>query len=287
MRYGIAIIALGHELYGSCAFNLALSLKVWEPNLRIAILHDGRATAHLTEQEMAMFTDQIMVPEDMYVVDGKPEYQRAKVCLDLLSPYDETMYMDADNIWFDRPVSWLYGEVCHTDFHIQQNGAYNFETQKRTDARYTYWWDKPRDVCIYWGINTLPQTISGWFFFKKSSAATQIFQAARVAYDDSLAPCIPWAGGRPDEYCFNVALGKIGNKQSDRHVFYFDKLHGQQPPAEVYRRYWGLATGGAATERQWAEIYDRLVNKYSLRLGITTRRYHIDKRRVIKARRDS
>jgi hypothetical protein len=260
---------------------------VYDPNVQIALLHDAAAVAHLTEQERSYFNHFITVPPEMYNVPGysTPQYQRVKLCIDLLTPFEETMYMDADNIWFDRPVAWLYGEVCHDEFHISVNGYYDAATGKRTNPSYTYWWNNLGDVCNYWGITgRLVQTVSGWLFFRNGAHATKIFELARKAYDDMNAPCMSWGGGKPDEYCFNVALGLVNHDQPERHVFYFTKLHGHMEAERIYRTYWGLANGGAIVDSNVVILYNRLANKYCTRKGITTRRYHVDKANVIPNR---
>lgn len=289
MKHGIVIIALGYELYGSCAYNLALTIKAYDPLINICIIHDNNAIKHLTPQELSFFDKLIEADKNDYTIRGKKEYQRLKVCVDIYSPYDLTLYMDADNAWFPgKKVSWFFGELLGREFVIGQNGYYDIALKKISRLNYTFWAadSEPETMVKYHELtNNIPQTVSGLFAFKKSSATKKIFEEARKVYDDPKAPCMPWAGGKPDEYCFNVALSKAGFQQEDKHIFFFKNINGSLRENEVYQYYWGIATGGTPVPKEVATLYNRIVNKCSHKLGIESRHYHKDKQDFIPERK--
>lgn len=286
MRYGVVIIALGYPLYGNSAYNLALSLKTSCKDVEIALVYEPKTISKLSERELTYFDKFVKMPESWYTVDGKKQYQRAKLCVNLITNklgWDYTIYMDADNIWLDKPVSWLFGQLHKKDFFIGYNGHYNAITKKQNNIGYTYWGD-PKTICNYHSIKTLPQTVSGFFFFKNGESANELFADARAIYDDSKAPTIEWANGKPDEYCINVALGKIAYNQENFHVFYFDKINGSISEQLIQSNYWGLATGGNQVSSKLIHLYNRLVDKYCYQNDIKTRHFHIDKKDVITER---
>jgi hypothetical protein len=290
MKYGIVIIALGYPLYGNCAFNLALSIKNKCPDVEIALVYEDLSISKLSERELGFFDLFVKLDEKHYTVNGKKQYQRAKLCLDIITNklgWSHTVYMDADNLWLDRPFDWLFGELVKRDFYIGYNGEYNAVTHQKTSINYTYWpRTNEKEICRYHGIkNTLPQTVSGFVYFKNGEKANEIFKKARGVYDDPNAPTITWAGGKPDEYCMNVALGLIDYKQDKAHIFYFDKINNTIPDETIGKKYWGFATGGNAVSPKLVHLFNRTVNDLCIANNIPTRHYHVDKKDIIEERK--
>ena len=87
MKHGIIIIALGYPLYGNTAFNLALSIKskCKDVPIALAIEEDNLSISDLTEREVGFFDHYLTVPAKHYTVNGKKEYQRSKLCLDIMA----------------------------------------------------------------------------------------------------------------------------------------------------------------------------------------------------------
>jgi hypothetical protein len=127
MEFGVCIIALGYELYGTSALNLAISLKIHEPNLKIALLCEPSSIKHLNEKELSYFDYLINVPPKEF---ENKNYFRVKLLLNELSPFQKTIYLDADNIFTDKKISWLYGEVSGHQFFIGKNGQYDYIGRK-------------------------------------------------------------------------------------------------------------------------------------------------------------
>lgn len=279
MRYGILILALGYDVYGSCAYNLALSLKANDPHVRVCILHDGLSIKHLSEKELSVFDIKTQIANDDFIIGSIRHYFRAKLLLNKYSPFEYTIYMDADNIWLpDKKPSWLLGEIINNDFLIGSNGEYDVNTQKSSASNKYPFWGDPLEVAKYWGIKGfLPQTVSGFMAFRKGTETDKIFALALNAYDDEKAPGKVWVNGKSDEYCFNVAMGILGIKQGKISVFYFDRLDGDKSPEDIYKNYWGIATGGNKVSHNVVILYNRLVNKYSIMKGMESRHYHKDK----------
>lgn len=287
MTKGVCIIALGYQLYGESAYNLALSLKAFDPDCKIALLTDDKATESLHASCMEFFDTIIQVPDEYVKVGAGKQYQRAKLCVDLLSPFDETMLIDADTIWFDRPISWLMGEVSAAsgDIQVPCNSWFNYSKRRVTRASYTFW-GEPVIICERYKVRNLPQTLTGIFFFRKGEFSSQVFKRAREVYDEKGSPCIVWANGKPDEFCLNVALAEKGVMPPEKQWVYFKQTCGSMLPEAVLTNYWGLAMGGSIIGRNLAEIFNRLVNKYSIKMKRpeNLRYYHKDKKDHVKER---
>lgn len=290
MRFGICIVALGYELYGSYALNLAISLKVYDQDCKIALLCDAEAIAHLTEEEKSFFDHFIFVPESDYAIGGKKHFMRVKLMVHKYTPFTHTIFLDADNLWFDKKISWLFGELQNKEFFIGYNAEFNVKTQRSSKIGYTYWCRDENECCRYHKIeNFLPQTLSGFYYFEKSAKTDIIFETALKVYDDEKAPSEVFAKQRPDEYCFNVALGYLNYRQKEWNPIYFDKLHGVKEGPEIYSEYWCIATGGDRVSQATKKLYDRLVNKYTIMAGFKSNRTFenegiVDKTKVITER---
>lgn len=286
MTNGIVIVALGYDLYAYCAYNLALSLKAYDSHIRVCLLHDGDTIKSLSKKELSLFDDMVLIPEKEYKVANSFQYQRVKLCVYKYSPYDFTCYMDADNIWMpEKKPSWFMGDIIHHDFRIGMNGQYDYEINRATKNNYTFWGDAKK-ICQYYKIKEiLPQSVSGYFSFHKCEKVEELFKRALSIYDEKGSPTITWAGGKADEFCFNVAMAQMGMAQEEFHVFYFAKLNGKIPPEAIYKKFWGMAVGGNRVSDSLVIIYNRLVNKYSIIKEMQTRHYHVNKVEVIPERK--
>lgn len=289
MDFGVCIVALGYELYGSYALNLAISLKVYDQDCKIALLCDHKAIKHLSDEEKSFFDHFIFIPVEDYTFEGKKEYMRVKLMVNKYTPFTNTIYLDADNIWLDKKISWLFGELHKKEFCIGYNAEWNVKTQQTSKLGYTYWCNEIK-CCSYHKIeNYLPQTISGFYYFHKSAKTDIIFDTALKVYDDKKAPCEAFAKQRPDEYCFNVALGFLNYRQKIYNPVYFDKLHGAIEGQEIYSNYWCIAIGGDRVSKMVKGLYDRLVNKYTTMAGLQIKRTFenellVDKTKIIPER---
>lgn len=289
MKYGIVIIALGYPLYGNAAFNLALSIKDKCKDVPIALVYESNSLSELTENELTYFDEFLELPAKYYTVNGQKQYQRAKLCLDIFANqlgWDHVIYMDADNLWLDKPVDWLFGQLFKHDFYIGCNGHYNVKTKSYTGKGYTYWvYPNIKTACEYHKIEKiLPQTVSGFLYFKRGPKADETFRKARDVYDDPNAPTIVWANGKPDEYCMNIALGQENYTQEEAHIFYFDKINNTLRNEVIEAKFWGFATGGNVVSPKLVHWYNARVNTLCINNGISSRHYHVDKKDVITER---
>lgn len=249
-----------------------MSIKAYDQTIPIVLVHDVQSIAHLSEEELNVFDLLKEADPSDYVIGETKQYQRLKLCVDKYSDFDETLYIDVDTIWFPKKsVSDFMKKLSGFKFFIGQNGIYDPLTGKKTTEKYTFWED-PKVICKYFGIkNKLPQTVSGVFFFKKGEFSEKVFNRARVVYDDPDVPCKPWANGKPDEYCFNVALAEAGHEQSDSHIVFFDRINGALNSKQIYSSFWGLAIGGTKISDHMRSIYDPLIDLYAKVFNFTPR----------------
>jgi hypothetical protein len=284
-KSGIILVSLGYQLYGSCAVNLAMSLKSHDPSVKICLVHDVDSISHLTAEEKKLFDIMLLAEPADYTIGTTKQYQRMKLCVNKYTPFDNTLYIDVDTLWFPgKSVLELMESLKEFNFFIGHNGTYDPVTKQKTNVNYTYW-ENPAAIAAYFKLqNTLPQTISGVFYFTKNKWTEKVFARGLEVYNDKLAPCIKWANGKPDEYCFNVALSEAGYTQRNCHFVYFDKTNGILDRQVIYDNFWGIAAGGNKLSLELTSLYNELVNLFVEQFGFITKRLHVDKAKVIKER---
>jgi hypothetical protein len=264
-----------------------MSIKAYEPNIAICLVHDETAIAHLNEKELALFNQFIVADPVDYTVQGKKQYQRMKLCALKYSPFDNTLYIDVDTLWFPKKkISQLISSFQKFDFFIGKNGEYDPTTKRKIANGYTFWGD-PATISRYFNLkNPMPQTISGVFWFKKTAFTEKVFSRALEIFNDPMAPSVKWANGKADEYCFNVSLSELNYRQANTHIVYFDKCNGILGREQMYNNFWGIAAGGNKLIQQVRNLYNELVDALHEVFNLGVKRMHVDKSVVIKERRN-
>lgn len=254
--------------------------------IKICLVHDNKAITHLSQDELLLFDFVKVADSTDYIVNGSTQYQRMKLCVNKYTPFDNTLYIDVDTLWFTKPISELISILADHDFYIGKNGDYDPIARKKIGSNYTFW-GEPFRISRHFGLkNLLPQTISGVFWFKKCEFTQQVFKRALQVYADRKAPTQKWANGMADEYCFNIALSEAGYKQPNVHFVYFDKANGKLDRKTMFLNFWGIAAGGNRLSNEVRSMYDDLVDMYDTQLGFTIKRRCPDKAAVISERRN-
>lgn len=136
---GIVIIALGSPQYGRLAANLASSIRYKDKDINIHLVHTAQSVSHLTEKHKALFSSFAECPPQYYTKNDKAVYLKAKTCIYELSPFDETLMLDADMIWFgSKSATNLFDELKDVDFTIQNRNYFDLGSDK-LDEKYSDW----------------------------------------------------------------------------------------------------------------------------------------------------
>lgn len=96
---GVCLLAAGDRCYGEYAYNLAASIVHREPGARITLFADDSAVVTLTDEQRKVFEAILPIPAHALEYKGTRYYNRFKLFLAEVSPYDHTMYFDADSMW--------------------------------------------------------------------------------------------------------------------------------------------------------------------------------------------
>lgn len=162
---GYLILATGHPRYIDMARNLAASLRVMDGKRRICLVHDENAKIEANDarffDDYAILTDDVLYPGFMN-----------KIRLYPTSPYDRTMFVDADCLLMKRDVD-VYWDMARP-FAFAITGG------RRTSGEW-----KGADVASLLAQEGAPYLIqmnSGVFCFERSPAAAAFFEGLNDFY---------------------------------------------------------------------------------------------------------
>lgn len=246
---GIIIIATGHPYYGNMAYNLAISIKSVEPETKIAVVWSGRSLSHLTAAQVEIFDHKIELP---------PEYRTGfgvKLHLDQLTPFGNTLCLDADMLWLGKKPTDLFKELAGIAFTIIAEGD-----SDKPNKRY-YFWADPKEIKAAYGVDKVWQTRSEVMYFEPG---TKVFEIARALKPEQKLKTIRKFGEWiPDELYFNIAMAVL---KIDPHVqnwmpAYWCRLNNELMPnlSVLYRDYYLLSFGSNAAGPIMKRAYDNVM----------------------------
>jgi hypothetical protein len=195
MLKGIVIIATSHAYYGRMAYNLAVTIKATEDVL-IALLYRSPAIDHLNGTQLSYFDHLINLPEDV------PAGYQTKLHLDELSPFDNTLYLDADMLWLPyRKPSELFAELSGNEYTGITEGKV-----RDVNHGYYFWADLAELQQVYGSDWTFHQWRSEVIYFEKG---TPVFATARSLDLTELRTAKKFGGCLPDELYLNIATALL------------------------------------------------------------------------------
>lgn len=257
---GILLLAMGHPNYGEMAANLGMSIKAGSPNMPIVLVTHGRALAHIP-MYLSMFSDIITVPDEMIMKNGKVTYFKAKTHIYDLSPFDETIFLDVDTLWFQRsPIDQMFDELKDVDFTIETRGI----------MKGKWFWGDIDEVKAKLNItNRVPDVHSEFIYFKKTKKNKIFFDKVKELYDNPPTKPTEFAGDIPDEYAFTIAIALLEHYP---HKEFFLPLFWQNAErfrtlTNVIENFKGLSVGGVKNPKAGIEYYEKVARSAAQRVG--------------------
>jgi hypothetical protein len=166
MSKGYFTIAQG-EKYQRMAYALALSLKISQPSelskLSIGVTTEELQTVNPKYKEV--FDNVIEIPWDDHAKNSTWKLENEWKAIHM-TPYDETVKLDADMIFPTDISSWW--KVLELSEGVFATDAMTFRGQKITS-----------DICRRtFTANNLPNVYTAFFYFKKTPANFELFKLA-------------------------------------------------------------------------------------------------------------
>lgn len=283
MSRGVVIIGIG-EAYLRMATALAYSIKNKSKGIQICLITD-REKSEITD----VFNGKNCLEAEYFQrLPGISMLEKCfylKLCLNAISPFDETIYLDADSIvlpgksinhWFDLLQNVDFTAYCNVFWDVET------ETYSRPD-KYTMWID-PKKLAVYYDLRppygVIPVINSSFLYFRNhNEKVDRMFKMARQVFEDSDLPCDKYQGAKPDEVCFNAACaltGLLPHQSTFRPVF-MSFASENQDEAYIMDHYSILSAAGRRIPKDIESIYDKYVNYYEKSAGLTSFSRYQDK----------
>jgi hypothetical protein len=270
---GIIIIALGHPAYGQMAANLGASIRVNSPDLPIHLVWADQALDHLSDQKKAIFHTMQECPHDYYHRENeKKVYIKAKTHLYDLTPFTETIFLDADTIICPRkPLTELFDTFSQLDMTMENRARLNLEKILPSDV---YLWASISDIVDAYKLKQgfLYGLHSEFIYWKQNTRMSRFFDTVRETFDHPKVKTVTFNGDMPDEFAFAIAMLKhnLYPHQCPYIPLYWyltDKQLGTSLEY-VISNYHGYSIGGNATPDSVQRNYNRMAAAYFQRLGL-------------------
>lgn len=263
---GIVILALGHWRYGQMAATLAASIRVNGYSGPICLVHQQSAISTLLAKHKDLFTE-FRLMTDSKVNNG--DYFYAKTLLHTLSPYDHTLYIDADTIIMPGNDLTVHFNQFEGGLEFKNSGSRKL---KDFAAGVDGWLDVSQVAKAY----DLPEETpfynihSEWVLFDKSELVIKMFETTKEVYEKPKVEMRTFGNNIADEAAFAIAMSITGcyPSRSPHHIGHWPTMNGYiKDRSELYGRVF-LSMGGANNPKWSVERYDELSKHYANKLGI-------------------
>jgi hypothetical protein len=159
----------GRTDYLNLAYLQALSLKVTNKNNKYAVAVDATTQSMITDKHRKVFDHIIPIPgkDD---AEGHPWKMHNEWKALLVTPFDETIKVEADMLFTTNIDHWwdtlAVKDVCFTNYIVD----------------YTERVSGTREYRRVFDINQLPDIYAGFYYFKKSQTAKELFEYAEAIF---------------------------------------------------------------------------------------------------------
>lgn len=207
-----------------------------------------------------------------------------------LSPFDETIFLDADIIMFPkRPLDELFEEFRDIEFTIQNRGYIDLSEK---DIKETSYWCDILEMKRLYGFRTgkYYHIHSEFVFFRKGAKIEKLFNSAKEIYNNlKCSVKTVFAGAIPDELPIAIAMRQNSvypHKDNYRPIFWpvADKKSDYIDLHNLYDNFFGYSTGGSFHSKTMKANYNRLAKFHSNRAGINQVYFLTDKRKFLPER---
>ena|GEM_PF-2550243 len=252
---GILLIALGAAEYADMAANLAASIRYNDPDIPIHLVHTEKSVSHLSHLHRALFTSFALCPAEYYtrqeaVDPSSLEYIKAKTHIYELTPFDETLFLDAD--MYILPATRMsavmeqLSSVCH--YTIENRGYADLSQPIESLNPHYCNWVNICDVKTHYNTEgRFYHLHSEFIFFKKNEKNKKFFETVREVYDTRPLQWQVFDGGVPDEYAFDIATAVMAHypHQDPYIAIYWHGMDGRKDWNKVViKNYIGFSLGG-------------------------------------------
>lgn len=273
IKRGVLMIALGHRNYYQMAVVLAASIRC-NDSLPVCIVTDHSIEErhkHLFSHVLSPFKESIT---QKYGKVEKTEFIKAKLYMYKYSPFDETLFLDVDQVLLsNKKLTSVFAELSDIDFTMSNTGLADMSI-----------WASIKEAHSVYGTGAYWNFHSEFVYFKKSDKANNFFKAAAKIYNENkLSTAVKFSGAAmADELAFQCAslvTGIYPHKENWTPNFWYDRA----TVAETYKYPYQLqgfltySIGGNRVPQRVKDNYNTLAKHYFAKLGLSNPYQVVDK----------
>jgi hypothetical protein len=263
MTKGIIIIATKSHIYGKMAYNLTLTIKATGTTIPVCLIHDSAAIAHLRDEELVIFDDKIKSDWD---------WNKIRFNVDKLSPYDQTLQLDADMLWLYKDPVELFDKYADEELLVTNEGYYDIES-KETNLTGNYIWlaDLQETIKLYDLKGKLYQMRWEMLLFKKTDNVRKMMKKAEAIRKNPKLETWKFEGQTVDEFCFYVACNIFGLDQKKTPFIpsFWCRTRNNPYPGQLNRDgYYAVGFGGIFASPGYRDMYDTLMGNACAKMGL-------------------
>lgn len=209
---GVVLLAFGKVQYYWAAYNLAFSIKKFNPSISIALIVDdrGKAVSQCPELNDYIETFADIAQEDIYT-NNKLDPAKLKVKLYNYLPYERNLYLDVDAVAL-KDIQPMIEELAQSgkDYVSHCVGYHTIDKGRDFKEMQWAWADK---IWAHYNLPAdavMPAINSSMQWIVKGYKTEAIYTTAQELYFNNPIPLkelrMKWGGSQPDELYMNIAL---------------------------------------------------------------------------------
>lgn len=282
---GIVIIALGNVQYGNMAANLASSIRFADKDINIHLVHTESSITHLTAAHKALFTSMSLCPVEYYTKNGKTVFLKAKTCVYDLSPFEYTLMLDADMIWFSdhtfKNATTVFESLKEVDLTFQNRGCIDLRKEE-LPKDYIFWCDinEVKEKYFEDGFVNEKEGLfyhlhSEFVYFNRSKENRIFFTYVQTIFNSPQVKTVNFDGDIPDELAFDIAIAITGlNPHQDMYLpIHWFNAEGRFDDKKDRVKYFGMSIGGNQISQAVLDRYNKFAKFYAKALKLP---YHFN-----------
>lgn len=264
---GVILVAFGKKAYYEMAYNMALSLKVFNNALPITLIADNKAKAYL-KNFIFPFDSIIEMDDKDFTTLGKIDPGKAKTRLYKYLPYQHNLYLDVDGIAL-KDVSPLLEELSAKEGYYYTDIVGSGYIDEVIDYAH---WATNETTYEYFSIpkeNKLITIQSSFAYFQKSPECEAFCDEVQSTYDafDSANLKNKWGMTKPDELFYSGVASRLDIDCDGGKPVYFGHTARIVSATQLKEQYYilsiyGNGIGQKLTKPIYWQMYDNLMRSY-------------------------
>jgi len=267
MSRGVFLIAFQKRGYIFSAYNLAVSIKHHNPDIKIALFHDS-TIGLLHESDAGVFDLLIQMDEKLKYTNNIFDPAKVKLSIYDYLPFDKNLVIDVDSICLSdlgAMLDELEGEGGNYYTHVKS--IYKKDSHQSGNVIPDMDWAFANDIWEKYNLNghSLPCTNSSYQYIVKSDETKELFERAIKHLSDpieksKLRNLWGYGTGQADELYLNIAMAELGiTGKAKKDYLFLGNTIDRRPVKEIAKEFPILSLYGykGFSRPVYTEFYDR------------------------------